>query len=283
MQRYMRGMSDGGAIQARVGEVLSNEQLEAAVPSIFATQAHESRSERFQPIPTINVLEGLRGEGFLPVFAQQTRVRVESKRNFTRHMLRLRHTSRKIEDGSVNEIILVNANDGTASYKLINGVFRFVCANGLMVGETFGEQVVRHTGDVQSKVIEGAYEVLRDADEVMGAVDEFKRIGLNRDEKMALAETALELRYEEPGKAPIDASRLLTARRHEDDGASLWRTFNTIQENSIRGGQAGVVTGANGRRRRARTRSVNGIDQSNKLNRALWALTERMAAIKSAN
>ena len=52
MQRYMKGMSNGGAVYARNGEALDNDTLQAAVPSLFAVDAHESRSSRFVPIPT---------------------------------------------------------------------------------------------------------------------------------------------------------------------------------------------------------------------------------------
>ena len=66
--RYMRGMSCGGLV---TGEALTNDQLRQAVPSIFATEGHESRSDRFVPVPTVNVLDGLQKEGFDPFFAQQ--------------------------------------------------------------------------------------------------------------------------------------------------------------------------------------------------------------------
>jgi hypothetical protein len=61
--RFTRGMSVGSQILGR-NEALTDDQLRAAVPSIFATEAHESRSARFTPIPTIKVLDGLRAEGF---------------------------------------------------------------------------------------------------------------------------------------------------------------------------------------------------------------------------
>jgi hypothetical protein len=50
---------------------LTEDQMRKIAPSIFATQAHESRSERFQPIPTIEVLRGLMNEGFMPVGVKQ--------------------------------------------------------------------------------------------------------------------------------------------------------------------------------------------------------------------
>jgi hypothetical protein len=43
---------------------------------------------------------------------------------------------------------------------MLPGLFRGVCTNGLVCGQSFGEVRVPHKGDVVEKVIEGAYEVL---------------------------------------------------------------------------------------------------------------------------
>ncbi|WP_029060833.1 DUF932 domain-containing protein, partial [Labrenzia sp. DG1229] len=72
------------------GRALNEDELRRLAPSIFATEAHTSRSERFQPIPTIDILRGLMDEGFMPVGAKQSRTRDESKTNFTKHLIRLR-------------------------------------------------------------------------------------------------------------------------------------------------------------------------------------------------
>ena len=56
---------------------LSDDQIRRVAPSIFAEAAHESRSARYTYIPTIEVLNGLRNEGFQPFMACQTRVRNE--------------------------------------------------------------------------------------------------------------------------------------------------------------------------------------------------------------
>lgn len=282
MNRYMRGMSNGGFA---TGKALTDDELRARVPSIFATEAHESRSERFAPIPTIEVLAGLRAEGFDPFLAQQARTRVEGKAEYTKHMLRLRHRSLTNTEGEAFEIILVNANDGTSSYQMIPGFFRFVCANGLMVGDTFGEVKVRHSGNAIGEVIEGAYRVLEDAPEVTDQVQRFRGITLRDDERMVLAEAAHMLRFPEANKedgkqAPVSADALLIPRRHEDRATDLWTAFNVVQENTIKGGLRGRMRNANGTMRRQTTREVAGIDQNRALNRALWTLTERMAEIK---
>lgn len=280
--RYMRGMSCGGLV---TGEALSDNQLRAAVPSIFATEAHESRSDRFVAVPTIDVLSGLRKEGFDPFFAQQANTRIEGKAEFTKHMLRLRHRSITNAEGEAFEIILVNANDGTSSYQMVPGFFRFVCANGLMVGDSFNEVRVRHSGDAVHEVIEGAYTVLEDAPLVAEQVEAFKGITLSEAERKVFAEVVHELRFpkahKEDGKpAPVQAEALLHTRRNADRLSDLWTVGNVLQENVIKGGLRGRVKDANGRTRRQRTRGVKGIDQTKSLNRAIWSLTEKMAELK---
>ena len=57
----------------------------------------------------------------------------------------------------------------------------------------------------------------------------------------------------------------------------MWTTFNRVQENATQGGlRARSATG-----KRTRTRAVQGIDQSVKLNRALWLLADEMRKLKA--
>src|SRR3954447_15746219 len=70
---------------------LLEDQMRTAAPSIFAEGKHASRSERYTYIPTIEVLRGLRKEGFEPYMVAQGASRVEGKEAFTKHMIRMRH------------------------------------------------------------------------------------------------------------------------------------------------------------------------------------------------
>jgi hypothetical protein len=138
---------------------LTHEELMQHTPSVFGEEKHTSRSERYAYIPTISLLDSLQRECFQPFFACQTRVRDPRRREHTKHMLRLRREG-QITGKQVPEIILLNSHDGTSSYQMLPGLFRAVCQNGLVCGESFGEVRVPHKGDVVSQVIEGAYEVL---------------------------------------------------------------------------------------------------------------------------
>jgi hypothetical protein len=119
-----------GSPVLRADSPLSDDQIHRVAPSIFADGKHKSRSERYTYIPTIDVLRGLRNEGFQPFMVCQTRVRDQGKREYTKHMLRLRHAD-QINGDEANEIVLLNSHDGTSSYQMLAGVLRFVCQNGM--------------------------------------------------------------------------------------------------------------------------------------------------------
>lgn len=257
---------------------LTEDQLRSVAPSIFAEAAHDSRSERYTYIPTSTVLTGLQKEGFQPFMVAQTRVRDEGKRDFTKHMIRLRHPS-QINDTEANEVILLNSHDGTSSYQMVAGLLRFVCMNGLVCGETVTDVLVRHKGQIVDNVIEGAFEVLDGFKLVREVRDNMRAITLAPAEAAAFGRAALALKYEPDATkpAPITETQLLAPRRTADAGSDLWSTFNRVQENIVQGGL--TMKSTNGRR--MSTRAVAGIDSSVKVNRALWMLAEEMRRLKA--
>ena len=261
----------------RADHPLSDDQIRAVAPSIFADAAHASRSARYTYIPTSDVLSGLRREGFQPFMVCQTRVRNQDKREHTKHMIRMRHAG-QIASREANEIILLNSHDGTSSFQLLAGMFRFVCANGMVCGDTMSDMRVRHNGDVVGEVIEGAFKVLDGFETVTAERDAMQSVTVNDGEQAAFARAALALKYDEDeGTAPVTERQVLAPRRFEDNRADLWTTFNRVQENMMKGG----LRGRNAAGRSTTTRPVNGIDQSVKLNRALWVLAEEMRRLKA--
>jgi Domain of unknown function (DUF932) len=286
-------MSSSSLLAARFGRgsrvlqstvPLAEDQMRAAAPSIFAAGKHCSRSDRYAYIPTIEVLRALHMEGFEPFMVAQSASRIAGKAEFTKHMIRMRHAGQLRQGKSeANEIILINSHDGASSYQLLAGVFRFICCNGLVVGDVVEDIRIPHKGDIQGEVIEGAFRVLADFEAVEAATEGMKALTLRAEEQQAFATAALTLRYGEPQAgtshpaAPITAQQLMQARRMEDQGDSLWLSFQRMQENLLRGGQPGRSTQG----RRMQTRAVGSIDRSVQLNRALWVLAEEMRKLKA--
>lgn len=263
---------------------LTDEQLQKAAPSIFALAPHESRSERFATIPTISVLNGLRKEGFFPVAAMQSKSRDASRKDFTKHLIRMRRFDNveayKVGD-TVFEIILKNANDGTAAYELLGGLFRIACLNSLVAQTgTVDTLKVKHMGrDVPGQVIEGTYRVLDNAQKCLAAPADWSQITMKPEAKEALAEAAHVLRFgeQEARDRAIQPAQLLRAQRREDTRDDLWTTFNVVQEHVIKGGDRGGRRDEMNRYRRTTTREVKGIDQTVSLNKALWLVGEQLA------
>ena len=260
----------------RAEHPLSDDQIRTIVPSIFAEAPHMSRSDRYTYIPTSTVLAELRKEGFQPFMVCQTRVRNEDRRDYTKHMIRLRHAS-QINGSEANEIILLNSHDGTSSYQMLAGMLRFVCQNGLVYGDKLMDVRIPHKGDVTGQVIEGAYEVLNGFERVEASRDAMRAIVLDQREENVFARSALALKYDDPDKpAPITESQILKPRRYDDRHSDLWSVFNRTQENLVKGGLSGHT--ANGRRQH--TRPIQGIDQNVRLNRSLWLLADEMRKLK---
>ena len=272
----------------RAEKPLSEDQMRAAAPSIFAPGKHASRSDRYTYIPTIEVLRGLRREGFEPFMVAQGTSRIEGKSDFTKHLIRMRHR-RDIEvqtqaRAEAHEIILINSHDGASSYQMLCGAFRFVCCNGLVVGNVIEDLRIPHKGNIQGDVIEGAFRVLDQFETVDEHVDDMKALPLERGEELAFATAALALRFgertdEDTGlqqPAPVTAEQLTVARRIEDVDRSLWSSFQRVHENILRGG----LPGRSAQGRRMQTRPVGSIDRGVSLNRALWMLAEEMRKLK---
>lgn len=253
------------------------------VPALAACGGHSSRSDRYEQIPTVAVIAALQHEGFQIYGLQHSSVRAPDREGFQKHLVRLRKNnpaSPKVGD-FVPELVLFNSHDGSCAYQLIAGIMRFICENGMVVGEKWGSIRVKHHGEnTISKVIEGSYEVLETFSTVVENIEAMRQITLEEPEQEAFAKSAMALRYQDEEKAPVTPLALLAPRRHEDKGNDLWHVYNRIQENVTKGGIRGRTTDHQGHLRRATLRPINGIDGSLALNRALWTLAEEMAALK---
>ncbi|HHS9974774.1 DUF932 domain-containing protein [Klebsiella pneumoniae] len=260
----------GHTNQIRRHRPLTHEELHQHVPSVFGEDKYNSRSEKYTYIPTITLLENLQREGFQPFFACQSRVRDPGRREHTKHMLRLRRAG-QINGQQVPEIIILNSHDGASSFQLLPGIFRSVCTNSLVCGQSFGEIRVPHRGNVVERVIEGAYEVLGVFDQVEEKREAMQSLLLPPLAQQALAKAALTYRFGEEHQ-PVTEAQALSPRRWQDEKNDLWTVFNPLQENLSKGGLAG--RSAQGKR--SHTRAVNGIDGDLKLNRALWVMAEEL-------
>lgn len=262
---------------------LTDTELRSAAPSIFATQPWQGMSSRYTFIPTIDVVNALRNEGFQPFAAAQSSSRIEGKGEFTKHLIRFRDVrSNALQvagfGGVTPEVLLINSHDGGSAYAVMCGCFRLVCSNGLVICSSGGtEMAVRHTGSADG-VVSATFEIVKEFPVVMNSIERFANLRLEAGQQKAFASAALELKYDIDAEnpAPITPDALIVPTRTEDAEPTLWNTFNTVQEKLIGGGQRYLKANSSTKAKRMRTRPVKGIAENTRLNKALWKLAEEM-------
>jgi hypothetical protein len=228
----------------------------------------EKLSAKYDLISTESVVNLMREEGFTVTQTNTLKPRKRDPR-MVRHFVRMRHESYLKEiNGSVPEIMVINANDGSSSLRMEAGLFRFVCSNGLIVKSQEIESArIRHVDVTAERVLEEANKVIKSAQEAARRIDVFKQRVLSKNEEVEFSVLASAL-----WGGRVMPHTLLEARRAEDQGSDLWRIFNRVQENLIKGGIVGRST--NGRN--TRTHGIRAMDNTVKVNMKLWEIAEEM-------
>jgi len=247
---------------------LSTETLRARVPAAFAPAAHARTSAAYAFISTERVLAALASAGFLPVEARQA-ARARSPLH-ARHLIRLRRRFETIAlRDSIPEILFLNSHDGTSAYQLRVGLYRVICTNGLVVSAgVFPTWRVRHRGDIVADVVQAALEISERFELLAAAVDRMEHTSLDRLQQLDFAAEAVALRFPKDLPGAVEPSRFLVPRRSEDVGNDLWRTFNVLQENLLRGG----IARRSASNRLSRTRRITAIQVDVRLNSGLWEM-----------
>lgn len=265
----------------RLSQYLDDNAIRRYAPSVFAERPWHETSDEYRFLPTIKVINALRDNGYNVFKAMQSRTRIEGKGEFTKHILRLRHNDYMSPDNvgdEIPELVLINSHDRSSAYRLMLGIFRLVCSNGMIVASAKIEDLsVRHIGggrNMLKDVIDVSCDVIAEAPKVLNQINKFKAIELSNDEQKAFASASLELL---DTSIDLKPETLLTVRRSADRGNSLWTTSNIIQENLVKGG----IRGTNTKGRYMRTRSIKCVQKDVNINKALWKLTEELAKIKS--
>ena len=256
---------------------LDDDTLRRQAPSIFAPGPMAGVSPRYTFVPTARIVSGLREHDWVPVAVEEQRIRNEARRGFQKHLLRFRRAEQMetLDEWNV-ELVLLNSHDRGCAYQLHAGIYRRICANGLVIGEgSFQTLRFRHAGLQPEEVVQASFCLFEFLPRVGECVGQFQARILEPHEATTLAEHALVLRYGSLAHAPISADTLLTPRRPEDEGNDLWTALNKAQEQLIRGGLSDGQRDPHGRLRTER--ALRGIDSKVQLKQALWTLAERLA------
>lgn len=277
----------GARVRRGIRRNLTNEELIEIAPSAGASAAADLVSSQYSFVPTIEVVDALRDSGYVPVHATEARTRKASREGFQTHEIRLRRggvdgdSDLRVGD-TVPEIVLKNSHDTGSSFVVTSGLFRAVCANGLLVAEANLASVrVRHVGLDINDVVSGVREIAAQSPDVLEQVEKWQTIELAPEDVVELNQVAIESRWGSVEELPGDLkpSAFLQPRRQADTENNLWNAFNVVQENVVRGGQRYANRDEQGRlTRRGRVRAIGSIDTQRKVNQDLWAAARELAS-----
>lgn len=242
------------------------------------TRAHERLSTRYGFAPTSEIISAMESQDWVVTAASSARVRDPGRDGYQRHLLRFAHRS-QLETSKLERIetVLINSHDGTSSLQLGAGVFRFACANGIVIADSTVAGIrLGHHRLTMDKVLTSAETILGQAERVTEVIGTWRDTPISAEDALHLAEQGIVLRWGDLEKAPITPHDVLTVRRAADAGNDLWTVFNRTQESILRGELSATRYRANGRRYRAPA-GVRSLTETVRLNKGLWEVASQIA------
>ena len=259
-----------------INPLTDNELLEHA-PALFTEEPHYEVSDKYHFIPTIEVINEIKSHNWHPVKVQEASVRDMNKEGYQRHLVRFRHFDDLLNPKeNAMELLLFNSHDRSTAFSISAGIYRFVCANGLVIANNvFESYKIKHIGDRDNDVRTAIENITTFKPILEKKIHVFESIQLVSEEKRAFARSAVPLRFK--SHLEVDLDDLLVPHRIEDEHDDLYTVLNVIQENLLRGNVSGFnkETG-----RRFTSKEITSIAKDVEVNQGLWDIAERIARIK---
>ena len=233
--------------------------------ALYTKTASKTTSNRYKHIDSEKILEIFTGQGFgLDNYSEAGTRKLENV-GYQRHLLQFSREDLLTGDGEKLQLLVTNSHDGRSSLCFDVGIFRFACANGLVVGNTAFSSRVRHTGDVDSSIDMTIKDLLERIPLVAESIVRLKEKQIDDATRGYLAYEAAKLRLAEDRFGDVFLPNPI---RLEDRGTDLWTFYNVLQESLIRGGLK--YTKPNGDL--SKLRKVSSIRTNTEVNKGLWNL-----------
>jgi hypothetical protein len=219
--------------------ILNQDGLRRLAPAVFADAPRDSVSERYQFIPTINLVEQLQDSGWQPCHAWQARKGANVDPEHTTHEITFQRPSSTVQVGGVlPQLRLLNDHMARRAWRLFAGFFKLICSNGLVVSAGIGETQARviHLLGADQTITEALTEAITSLNGACDTIASWQKILLEPRQELRFAQEAAQIRQ---GTTDLPAGgrlqEFLIRHRVEDSGHDLWTVFNVVQENAIKG------------------------------------------------
>jgi len=260
--------------QLQSAKFMSQEAINNAAPSVFTSIPSSEVSDKYTHIPTERVIDDMELLGWKPIEAKEVKARKKSTKGFQKHLLIFRNDDVVIngKDGDTvfPQILLTNSHDGKNAFTFQAGLFRLICANGLVIADTQFEDVkMRHMGYTFEDLQVLIKEMVEKLPLTVESMNQMKAKELEQEQIIEFAKEAINTRFTEKeiNRIEIDWDSFIEPVRKEDTGKDLWSVFNVVQEKLIEGD---FEYRMGGKPRKAR--EIKNFKQDMKINKELFEL-----------
>ena len=268
--------------QKGLDSYLTKEQVKEVCPLAFAeAPTNPDVSGKYLFVNTETIIDDLDKLGWKPVTAAQRKQRGDST-IFSKHMVSFQNPDIQITstdgDNAFPRIIMTNSHDGLQSFQFSVGIFRLVCSNGLVVAdEKFSDFKIKHKGYTFNELRDVVSLAVKDLPNKVEVLNSMRNRILTEEEKNKLAVDAMLVRagikigsdkakeFEYDEETIVD---ILDPKRKEDEGDSLWKVFNVVQEKITQGEFHAALKGAKVRK----VRKIKSFEKDLSVNKELFRL-----------
>lgn len=247
-------------------------------------QKHSARSNRYQHVTTKDLGDVFTNHGFNLVKYSQAKVHDAADFQHAKHLVKFRHNGEiKIGD-TVPELLIKNDGLGKGSLKISFGLYRLVCANGLVIGTSFFNYKFNHNKDILANLNQAVPQILNQSDVLRDQVLRLSALDTTGQQRLDLAAAAVEIMTKNSSLnlQSADLSQLLKTRRWADSDEKAWSVFNRIQENVFRGRIIAVILNDKNEQEFVTLKKVGENSQrAIEINKDLWNAAESIFNITS--
>ena len=239
-------------------------------PAVFGVEKATIRSDSYDFISTEQIMSTFKDNNWAPQYASQRKLQTKNKHltNFAKHLVTFQNPDLPSVNGVFPQINVINAHDGSSSFIMMAGLYRFVCQNGLIVSDAeFDKIKIRHRFLNPEVISESIKQIVDVVPEIIGKADNMMNTKLSEIDKLNFSDNVIKGVWKDPDVRPFEPIQLLETRRQADAEPNLWNTYNTVQENLMKGGLIGTTT----TNKQRKMRGITNIEKTVSVNQLLWS------------
>jgi len=244
-----------------------------------------SHQYQFQSSPYI--INQMKNWGFELIGSSTGSPNLPENKGYQKHVMVFESESDlvNIDEENKFQILVQNSHDGNSAVKFYVGIFRHVCANGLITGDCTNYIKVNHKGgDFKKKIVAAISDTVHQFNWTKDALKQLQNTVATGDMIVNYRRKIVEKLLKGKDYIYSDQYKLSTVQREEDKGNDLYTLFNVVQENALSGGmtyhlRSKVVKGGGTIGRIQKTNAIAPLStRAIELNKFLWQEIIKLAA-----